>query len=507
MQKHHFALAVALLCAAPVYAQTPGNLPTNYLPVEQKQFGNSYQWTPANAAPSTSGAVYGPNRGWSEISNAEPKINTYQKLPFDNRASIPDAQKAKIASPFTKANFGKALTFGARQLWPIGAVITAGEIYDYLNSEGFLNARNTPEGIIADKVREVMEDPRYVWSSSRLGDSVRFSSQQAACNATLDWHYKSNPVTTYAITTCSYDAGIVIRQINIYGGTAGYYNYSMGRWASPCGGGEVWIDGERKCKAATVDKLNQQQIEDQIAQDAGWPTSAARALQKALEVPGNHLKTEPPTVTGPSSIPGTTTTTTQPTQVAPGTNTPVSPGTPGAEPATQTTTTTNTTNNTYNGNTVTTTNVTNTTTTITNNVTNTTTTTNPPTTTTTDAPPPPEIETCGLPGKPACKIDETGTPQAKQDTSEADAKKAYKPLEDFVENPTSALPTFPTINWAFTLPSGCAPIALPAFEPWLQQIDVCAFQPMFHDLMSFVWVMGGIFGAIGTFWRNTFSQG
>jgi len=310
MQKHHFALAVALLCAAPVYAQTSGNLPTNYLPVEQKQFGNSYQWTPANAAPSTSGAVYGPNRGWSEISNAEPKINTYQKLPFDNRASIPDAQKAKIASPFTKANFGKALTFGARQLWPIGAVITAGEIYDYLNSEGFLNARNTPEGIIADKVREVMEDPRYVWSSSRLGDSVRFSSQQAACNATLNWHYQANPATTYAITTCSYDAGIVIRQINIYGGTAGYYNYSMGRWASPCGGGEVWIDGERKCKAATVDKLNQQQIEDQIAQDAGWPTSAARALQKALEVPGNHLKTEPPTVTGPSSIPGTTTTTT-----------------------------------------------------------------------------------------------------------------------------------------------------------------------------------------------------
>lgn len=120
---------------------------------------------------------------------------------------------------------------------------------------------------------------------------------------------------------------------------------------------------------------------------------------------------------------------------------------------------------------------------------------------------PVEWQSCGLPGAPACKIDETGTPEAKSDTAEADAKKAIKPLEDFVANPTSALPTLPTINWAFTLPSGCAPIALPAFEPWLQQIDVCAFQPMFHDLMSFVWVMGGIFGAIGTFWRNTFSQG
>ncbi|EKD78668.1 MAG: hypothetical protein ACD_41C00301G0003 [uncultured bacterium] len=120
---------------------------------------------------------------------------------------------------------------------------------------------------------------------------------------------------------------------------------------------------------------------------------------------------------------------------------------------------------------------------------------------------PKEFKTCGLPGEPACKIDETGTPEAKTDTGEADAKKALKPLEDFAANPSAVLPTLPTINWAFTLPSGCAPIALPAFDPWLQEIDVCSFQPMFHDLMTVIWVMGGLFGAIGTFWRNTFSQG
>lgn len=114
---------------------------------------------------------------------------------------------------------------------------------------------------------------------------------------------------------------------------------------------------------------------------------------------------------------------------------------------------------------------------------------------------------CGAPGQPKCGIDETGTPKGKEDTAVADAQKTIKPLDDFVKNPTSFLPTFPTINWAFTLPTGCSPIALTAFDPWLQSIDICTWLPMFHDLMSFIWVMGGIFGAIGTFWRNTFSQG
>jgi len=209
------------------------------------------------------------------------------------------------------------------------------------------------------------------------------------------------------------------------------------------------------------------------------------------------------TLTGPASIPAQKTTTSEPTKLIPGTTTPAAPGTPVTDSGTKTTTTTGTTNITYNQNTATTTNTTTTTTNITNNVTNQTINEGDKVEETEQK----EITVCGLPGTPACKIDETGTPEAKEDTAEADAKKALKPLDDLIANPQSALPTLPTINWAFTLPSGCAPIALPAFDPWLQEIDVCAFQPMFHDIMTFVWVLGGIFGAIGTFWRNTFSQG
>lgn len=122
------------------------------------------------------------------------------------------------------------------------------------------------------------------------------------------------------------------------------------------------------------------------------------------------------------------------------------------------------------------------------------------------APDPEKVITCGLPDTPACKIDEKGTPEPVKDTAQQDAKDAHKPLDDFLKDPKAMLPAFPTINWTFRLPSGCAPIALPAFAPFLQQIDVCQFQPMFHDIMSIIWVGGALFGAIGTFWRNVFAK-
>jgi hypothetical protein len=114
--------------------------------------------------------------------------------------------------------------------------------------------------------------------------------------------------------------------------------------------------------------------------------------------------------------------------------------------------------------------------------------------------------TCGLPGTPACKIDETGTPADPKLDAEKKSTDVLKPLKDFAANPTAALPSLPSLNWAFRLPSGCTAISLPAFAPYLQAIDICPFTSMFHDIMSVVWVLGGLFGAIGTFWRNVFSQ-
>lgn len=124
-------------------------------------------------------------------------------------------------------------------------------------------------------------------------------------------------------------------------------------------------------------------------------------------------------------------------------------------------------------------------------------------------PKPPEemkLETCGLPGKPACKIDETDTPQKVEDTHKADVDAALAQVGELAKNPAKFWPELPQINWTFTLPTGCSAIQTPAFSPYFSQIDVCKFQPVFHDVMSVFWIMGGIIGAIGLFWQSVFAQ-
>lgn len=118
-----------------------------------------------------------------------------------------------------------------------------------------------------------------------------------------------------------------------------------------------------------------------------------------------------------------------------------------------------------------------------------------------------DLITCGLPWTPPCKIDETGTPQAPPDTSAQDADGVISGLRDCLIAPGACLPELPELSWAFDLPSGCQPLALPAFSEWLEPIDVCQFQPMIHDLMSMVWAAAGLFAAAGMVFREATGGG
>jgi hypothetical protein len=123
------------------------------------------------------------------------------------------------------------------------------------------------------------------------------------------------------------------------------------------------------------------------------------------------------------------------------------------------------------------------------------------------APPPGEDKECGLPGTPACKIDETGTPTDAGMNPVQDAARAFDGLRGFLANPLAGMPSFPEISWTFQLPSTCGRIEIPAFAPFIESIDVCQFQPMFHEIMGIVWTIGALFGAISIFWRDQLSQG
>lgn len=163
-----------------------------------------------------------------------------------------------------------------------------------------------------------------------------------------------------------------------------------------------------------------QELEDAIASKSGWPSSSAiaRATMDAIRS-GESVDVVPQTVTGPSSSPGTmtSTTTSGSAAVAPTSGTSTSPATAGSPAVDSITTTSTTTNNyTYEGNKV---SVTNTTVTnITNN------TTGQQQTTKTDKAP--EIKNADLkPDKPATpdKVEDPAT-----DTPLGDVPKLYTPV-------------------------------------------------------------------------------
>lgn len=238
--------------------------------------------------------------------------------------------------------------------------------------------------------------------------------------------------------------------------------------------------------------VSRQQFLDAVAAKSGWPpeSALARVVADAIKS-GEALDVVPETVTGPSSSTG-------PKSVV-------------QSPSNNTTTTNQTINNyAYDGAKITITNTSSSS--VVNNSTGAVT---PGDTVIKDAvlpepkTVPQDIKVCGLTGDTACKIDETGMPlQSDIDAKMAPdaATKIQKDINDIAADPVSHLPKMPSINWAFVLPSGCATIPTPAFEPMLKGIDVCQFQPVFHDLMSIVWVFGGLFGAISLFMKSSLAD-
>lgn len=109
------------------------------------------------------------------------------------------------------------------------------------------------------------------------------------------------------------------------------------------------------------------------------------------------------------------------------------------------------------------------------------------------------VEVCGLPGKAPCKVDETGTPDgtgAYGDATTAvngNQQSAVQGIND------AAASSGKGTGWSFSFafPTGCSPVPLAGFEPYLTSVDVCQWQPQIHDLMSMVWLAVTVFVCIG----------
>ena len=239
-------------------------------------------------------------------------------------------------------------------------------------------------------------------------------------------------------------------------------------------------------KALLVNPVTQpstvQDLQNAVASKSGWPVGSAVPRLIAEDNPpvAQKIQTTDTIASGVATSAGTTTTTNNTTN-----NT------------TKTETTTH--NHAYAGNTVTTTNnvssvtIDNSTGAVTNS---TTTTSTPPA----PSPAPEPAITCGLPGTPACKLDETGTATTAGTTYDA-TKTAIDTAKTASETAITGAASIAAPSWsfAFQLPTGCAPYVTGIKGVVL---NVCQYQPTIHGLLSAIWAAATAFAMIGMVGRT-----
>lgn len=371
--------------------------------------------------------------------------------------NVPVTVTGRVSNAAAAAAIGKAtLKIGAAYAQLNTAVAVGTALYDLYRELGFTPSTDTAGAFAIKK-----DSPNYSYACIGGNCPAWGTTPEAAravCNSTF---YPSGT------QSCSIQ----------------YQTYQSISSVVTAGGGTVW-QATRTQTGVTSVPSSQTELENAIASQSGWPTTSKlpAALDQAASITGEKVKPDTQVVTGPATSTGTTTTTNNTTNNTTNTQTTTHNHTYAGDTVTTSTTVTNITIDNSTGNTI-----------------------NNTTTTSTPAPADQPTETCGLPGKPACKIDESGTLSDPKLDASKKATDTLKPLDDWVKSPSTNLPTRPGISWSFQLPSGCTSISLAAFAPFLSSINVCQFQPMVHELMSIVWVIGTLFGGIGLFWRTALS--
>lgn len=353
------------------------------------------------------------------------------------------------------AGIGVALGKFFAKAVPIVSVGVA--VYEVAQELGFIPA-TLPGGTVGWRRRDdSLGTPYYLADFVTPVNNTRYPSVAAACQGAVG-SYNSNRLLT-SLSTVS-------------GGGCKFNGDSIG-WLGPT---YVVPDGT---EIPTERVSSQQEFIDAVAARSGWPSTSR--IVEALEDAGRvGIKTEvgPLIVTGPATSPG-----------------PISTK---VNSDNTTTTTTTTYNHSYEGDKVTTT--TNTVTNITNTKTGALISTDTATTSPPPKPEPLEIETCGLPGKPKCQIDETGTKPDAGTTLDS-AKTALDTAKDSAKNAIDGASsmTAPTWSFSFQLPTGCAP-----YVTGLRGVilNVCEYQSKIHDLMSMIWAASTFFCLVGMVGRT-----
>lgn len=114
-----------------------------------------------------------------------------------------------------------------------------------------------------------------------------------------------------------------------------------------------------------------------------------------------------------------------------------------------------------------------------------------------------ELETCGLPGKPACKIDETGTPAPVPATQYDAALDPFKQSTDEKRDViagTADKSFFSNWSMFFAAPAmvQCEPMVMPNYLGMsLGTLDPCPVAGGMREVMAYIWALGGLWLCLG----------
>lgn len=395
--------------------------------IEYKQAGNTYTWSPVTGETPKSGIPYRPDLAKGAVSDTEPKVKWTPRLPYEHkggdaarvnvRATVDPAKVAQRAKDAVKGAAAGAATSG--NPYVTVAALACGVFCDALIDWGIDKLNISDEGEISVSVPDSSVDypvsDGYQWCYSNFNDFT-------GCN-------KSHSVVVNTFSEAL--EGLYQRCLS-----GGFYNctkfpdsvkarfYSNGsgfdtlrspskKGPSSCPAGH-YFDPAGNCVSSLPSA--QESLGDYYTgkyTGEGWSHWWAKMTAEAVKN-GANVFTDGTSVsiTGPSIVPLSTTQSTSPVNLVPGTNTPAPVGHTGlTDSGTKTETTTTQAKNTYSGNQQTVSTQTTTTTNITNNITNNTT-TNITNQTETDLPPEKESEDFCEKNPDSLACAEADTPEA-----------------------------------------------------------------------------------------------
>jgi hypothetical protein len=123
-----------------------------------------------------------------------------------------------------------------------------------------------------------------------------------------------------------------------------------------------------------------------------------------------------------------------------------------------------------------------------------------------------ELKTCGRPGEPPCKIDETGTPDGA--TTGDDARKGIEDAAKGLETKLGQVVAgegAPNASTGFfgsvLFPTTCTPFVLGNQRWGFYTLNFCQWQPVVHDLMTVIWSFFTILISLSMVFRTANATG